>query len=326
MTMEEPVQHSMADKERHISVDPLSLTQSKKKDELGCQTQIPSTTTSNDAPPPLIPPKAKFISSSLPSSATSSPRSGLFLMKNLKKWRNQNQTSPLPVNSLSRQHSAALSRLVLPFQQLNLRRSKSCGEGRSLPPCDEFELSLREINYLQSKGNGNDLYYEHNNGKKSDHKDDNFKCGALCLFLPGFSGKGKQVRAKRDQSEDGNAISRTVSLEKFECGSWSSSAIVNGDEGNESMKRYFDLPLELIRFSANDANSPVTSAFVFDSDRKGVLKKNPSRKSHESTRHVRFSESPPTSVPSSPSSFCISPRLRKARDEFNVYLQEAQRA
>lgn len=128
-------------------------------------------------------------------------------------------------------------------------------------------------------------------------------------------------------SKENAVISRAVSLEKFECGSWSSSAILTDDEDG-STQLYFDLPLELIRTGGNDALSPVTAAFVFESNHhpKGVLKKNPSTKqSHESARHVRFSASPSTSCSSCPRS-CITPRLRKAREEFNAYLEEAQRA
>lgn len=64
-------------------------------------------------------------------------------------------------------------------------------------------------------------------------------------------------------------MSRTVSLEKLECGSWASSAICRGSEeaGGDSKHLYFDLPIELIRSSVtDDANSPVTAAFVFEKD------------------------------------------------------------
>ncbi|KAF8410948.1 hypothetical protein HHK36_003485 [Tetracentron sinense] len=319
---------SMMDKERQISVDPVSLKQSTKTEEL-----IPSKETRTAKP--------RFVSSSLPGSATSSPRLGSSLMRNyLKKWRNESQASPLPaVISLARQHSAALSHFALQ-RESHLRRSKSCGEGRACTPSDEFDIWSRHVNDLEH--GDDDSFYESEAGEagrnKSNkeladrHEDQGFKCGALCLFLPGF-GKGKPVRARKDEGDAvlGNVVSRTVSLEKFECGSWSSSAIINDgttEEGDQSMHLYFDLPLELIRNGVNDAHSPVTAAFVFDRDPKGVLKNSASRsaarKSHESSRHVRFSVSTPMSHPASPSS-CITPRLRKAREDFNAYL-EAQSA
>jgi hypothetical protein len=144
-----------------------------------------------------------------------------------------------------------------------------------------------------------------------DPIDDGLKCGVLCFYLPGFA-KGKPVRTKKEEvrGDLGNVISRTVSLEKFECGSWASSAIIN-DHEDDSKNLYFDLPLELIQASANDANSPVSAAFIFDKDRKQVLKscstRAAPRNSHEFSRHVRFSTSLPTSHPTSPTS-CITPR------------------
>uniref|UniRef100_A0A803QF64 Uncharacterized protein n=1 Tax=Cannabis sativa TaxID=3483 RepID=A0A803QF64_CANSA len=47
------------------------------------------------------------------------------------------------------------------------------------------------------------------------------------------------------------------------------------------------------------------------------------RKSNDSARHVRFSTASPQSFPASPT--CITPRLRKAREDFNAFL-EAQSA
>ncbi|XP_058095950.1 uncharacterized protein LOC131241229 [Magnolia sinica] len=319
--------HSLIEKEKQISVDPISLKQSTKTGD-----RMPSGATAAVTPMSakmlaalaLLPAKPKFLSASLPCSGTSSPRSGLAVGKNRKKSTKQSLVS-LSISSLARQHSDVLSRLS--HEPKGLRKSKSCGEGRACPPSDEFDLCLRKLD-SPHEDNREDDYYKRNAfeaaTKKSDPYDEGFKCGALCLFLPGLTGKAKQVKPKRDDDE--NVISRVVSLEKFECGSWSSSAIMNDDEGDEGMHLYFDLPLELIKNSTNDANSPVTTAFVFDNDRKGGLKKNTSRKSHESARHVRFSTSAPVSYPSSPSSSCITPRLRKAREEFNAYLEEAQRA
>ncbi|URD74151.1 hypothetical protein MUK42_08388 [Musa troglodytarum] len=167
-----------------------------------------------------------------------------------------------------------------------------------------------------------------------------FRCGCLFLLalshkkkhaLPRVSGSPGAMEANRDGQEStgeesAGTASRAASLEKFECESWSSSAMLDGDGGDDGVRSYFDLPLELIRSSRNGANSPVKAAFVFESDRKGSLKRSTSklapRKSHElSNRHVKFSTSP-ASYPASPSSYCvISPRMQKAREEFHAFLE-----
>ncbi|KAL7210962.1 hypothetical protein ACSBR2_013945 [Camellia fascicularis] len=332
--------------ERQISVDPISLIQSAyPRLELPPPPVITTPkVTRMLLPPPLLPAKAKF-SISLPGSTTSSPR--LSLLK--KKWKNPVQlSSPLAFDPLSPQHSVALTRLAH-LQEKHLRKSKSCGEGRATAPSDDFHLWSSKVNG-DEHGNKHEAKTddEHKSGKtmaKPYHEE--FKCGALCLFLPGF-GRGKPVRPRKEVEKEINGspstrdsrhsvkkevaqvISRTVSLEKFECGSWTSSAIVmDKEEEGDSLNHFFDLPLELIRTSANDADSPVAAAFVFDKDhRKGVLKTSGAsrvtgRKSHDSSRHVRFSTSSPGSHPTSPTS-CITPRLRKARDDFNAFL-EAQR-
>ncbi|CAL5410599.1 unnamed protein product [Camellia sinensis] len=320
--------------ERQISVDPISLIESAyPRLELPPPPVITTPkVTRMLVPPPLLPAKAKF-SVSLLGSTTSSPR--LSLLK--KKWKNPVQpSSPLAFDPLSRRHSVALTRLAH-LQEKHLRKSKSCGEGRATAPSDDFDLWSSKVNGDEHEAKTDD---EHKSGKTmAKPYDEEFKCGALCLFLPGF-GRGKPGRPRKDvekeitgidspstgdsrhsvKKEMAQVISRTVSLEKFECGSWTSSAIVmDNEEEGDSLNHFFDLPLELIRTSANDADSPVAAAFVFDKDhRKGVLKTR-GRKSHDSSRHVRFSTSSPGSHPTSPTS-CITPRLRKARDDFNAFL------
>lgn len=201
--------------------------------------------------------------------------------------------------------------------EMQLQRSKSCGEGRTSAPSEELSPRLSKPNVTNR-----------NSTKSCNNMDPSekaFKCGLLCLFFPLF-GKGKLAKPKIEEAmmiEE--IISRTVSLEKFECGSWASSAICRGsEEGEDSKHLYFDLPVELIRNSNvnDDANSPVKAAFVFDKDRKGILKNCSTKavttkKPDESTgRHVRFS----TSCPDSPV-LCISPRLLKAREDFNAFLE-----
>lgn len=201
--------------------------------------------------------------------------------------------------------------------EMQLQRSKSCGEGRTSAPSEELSPRLSKPNVTNR-----------NSTKSCNNMDPSekaFKCGLLCLFFPLF-GKGKLAKPKIEEAmmiEE--IISRTVSLEKFECGSWASSAICRGsEEGEDSKHLYFDPPVELIRNSNvnDDANSPVKAAFVFDKDRKGILKNCSTKavttkKPDESTgRHVRFS----TSCPDSPV-LCISPRLLKAREDFNAFLE-----
>ncbi|CAI9767525.1 unnamed protein product [Fraxinus pennsylvanica] len=297
--------HNVLDKkesEKQISVDPISL-----KESGNVQLVMPL---------PLPPAKSKFLSYSLPNSASTSPR---FVPKK-KTRKNHGQVSPLSVNPLARQHSVALSNLER-LRENHLRRSKSCGENRASQPSDELDLWLTKINddYKAEPK----LVHVVKNNISDDTIEEKFKCGALCLFIPGFSNKAKSVKSKKDQEEP-HIVSKRVSLEKFECGSWTSSAIINGDDGDSS-NLFFDLPVELMGCSTNGTDSPITAAFVFDKDRKGVLKNTTSSsqmqhgKSHESARHVRFS----TSSPDSPT--CITPRLVKAREDFNLFL-EAQSA
>ncbi|KAJ6341472.1 hypothetical protein OIU78_009606 [Salix suchowensis] len=279
-------------KEKQISVDPVSLRESSRR-ESNFNFMLPpvSTPPTPDLPPPVLPSKSQLITCSLPSSACSSPRFSFTMLK--KKWKNESQASPRQIDKMASRHSSAHAPLAAQ-QEIHLRRSKSCAEGRTPAPADEL-----------------DFWFTRSNASKS-----------------GFA-KGKPVRPKKEEAKEDfeNVISRTVSLEKFECGSWASSAIIN-DHEDDSINLYFDLPLELIQTSSNDATSPVAAAFFFYKDRKGVLKscstKAAPRKSQESFRHVRFSTSSHTSHPTSPTS-CITPRLQKAREDFNAFL-EAQSA
>lgn len=122
-----------------------------------------------------------------------------------------------------------------------------------------------------------------------------------------------------------STVSKAASLEKFSCGSWSSSALL-GSDGSDGRNSYFDLPLELIRSCGDETESPVRTAFVFEKElvKRGSLRKvGSARKSSlQLNRQVRFSTSSGTvsSCPPSPASACITPRLRKAREEFNAFL------
>ncbi|KAG0474126.1 hypothetical protein HPP92_015983 [Vanilla planifolia] len=216
---------------------------------------------------------------------------------------------------------------------LHLLRSKSCGDGRASAPSDEFDIMSCRASQPQG---GVLVLYDSNkeeDGSPRDSedadgsKDDDFKCSALCLFLPGISKKKTTAPAAVEARK--SSLSRLASLEKFECASWNSAGVAELEDSSNvetGSFSYFDLPLELIRCSTDDTCSAVKAAFVFEKDLKGVLKKDCSRsgarKSCESTtRHVRFSTSAPTSYPASPTSPCITPRLLRATEEFNALLE-----
>ncbi|KAM1004197.1 hypothetical protein ACFX2C_004419 [Malus domestica] len=303
---------TLGDLEKQIFVDPISLKESYREVSAAPVAVVPDVAAPKpnalDQLPPLLPPsKPKFLSFSLPNSATSSPR-----VK--KKWKEESQASPRLEN---------LSHLQ---QEIEFWRTKSCGQ-RALAPSDDFDLWLFKPNaadkvttYHSSLSRARSNRGADKNGKNRDPHDDGFTCGALCLFIPGFGGKAKPVRARKVEPDElGNVISRTVSLEKFECGSWA-SAMINEQE-DDTTGHYFDLPLELIRSSVNEAESPISTSFVFGTDRKGALKNASTRaegwKTHDSSRHVRFSTSSDATSPTA----CVTPRLRKARDDFKAFLE-----
>ncbi|XP_042028039.1 uncharacterized protein LOC121775125 [Salvia splendens] len=190
-----------------------------------------------------------------------------------------------------------------------MQRSKSCGEGRASQPSMDLDLWHRGEMKAEGGGGGGE-----GEVKAKGKGEDKFKCGT-CLFLPGL-GKGKAAMRKvagEHVHEQADVVSQRVSLEKFECGSWRLSAIINSPDGNgddaAASNLFFDLPLELMRCaSVNDVESPVTIGFLFDGNRKAVAKLGKS----DDSRHVRFSSS-------------SSPRLRKQRDDFTAFL-EAQSA
>ncbi|XP_027919772.1 uncharacterized protein LOC114178205 [Vigna unguiculata] len=253
----------------------------------------------------LQPPKPKFPSLSLPNSTNSTPST---LMK--KKLKQRIIESPCQGGTLMHQHNQ--------LQEMHLRRSRSCGEGRTRAPSDEFDLwwaipnavecdNMHQNSFSKTEATRDNLV---SCKDVEAYEEEGFKCSALCLFLPGF-GKGKPVKMRKEGSVmEGAVISRTVSLEKFECGSWASSALFHEIEGDPMNSSYFDLPLELMKCSASDVHAPVASAFVFEKDFKGLPKTGSSTKSPQ---HVRFSTSSST------------PRLSKAREDFTAFL-EAQGA
>ncbi|CAF2095521.1 hypothetical protein BRARA_E00940 [Brassica rapa] len=181
--------------------------------------------------------------------------------------------------------------------------------------------------------------------KKFIHEDEEeFKCNAFCLSLPGFM-KQKHVRSPKSSDDSSvkkkkmtkassfsnSTISLGDSFEKFECGSWASTTTALARENN---RLYFDLPVEMIkcgRGSGGDVQEPMSLGFFFDKEReslplRSVLKTSRSERqqrgcSAETSPHrrVRFSTTTSVSCPTSPRS-CITPRLLKARDDFNTFL------
>lgn len=280
-------------REKHILVDAASMKESGKLQHI-----VTSPKDYGMPPLPLPPGKSSFLSYSLPGSTASSPKFSTAVPN--KKPQSH------ALNPLARQQTQALN---------HSQSSKSSGEGKISALHDGLDRSLSNAD---SRRGSNPWRTETRNDPSK------FRCGAMCLYFPGF-GKAKPVRSTKEEPEMVNVISRTVSLEKFECASWTSSAIIHDNEGGNSSK-FFDLPLELIQCSDNDKHLPVRAAFVFEKERKGTKNsstKRISRKSHEQSSQVRVSSSFRAPHHSTVTSPCISPRLQKARDDFNAFLKAA---
>jgi hypothetical protein len=288
--------------ERQIPVDPVSLRRLGMVADEDSPISAPSVLTEVVMQSPLLPPlrRPTFVGASLPCSAVSSP-------------------VPSPraaaLSSLARQHSAA--------PPAARSRSASRTEGWTMAPHD---------------------YEDDEDPKALAAEDGSFMCGALCMLIPGFSKKkpaataaGMAVLNMQRQQSSGtrprrSSVSRVASLERFECGSWSpppppvASAAVTRESNNFNA-------LEVPKIScADDTESPVKMAFVFDGEvppTPGILKNSASsrlpsaRPSASSQSHVKFSTAA-ASCPSSPSGV-VTPRLARARAEFNAFL-DAQSA
>ncbi|OEL30382.1 hypothetical protein BAE44_0008600 [Dichanthelium oligosanthes] len=317
-------------KERQIPVDPASLRRLGMVADEDSPLSAPSVLTEVVArSSPLLPPlrRPTFVGASLPCSAASSPVHGASA-----KWEDQQPAaaahSPTSVlRSLARQHSAALARLVAAPSMLS--RSASRAEGRAMAPHDDEEPGEPKLRLATEDG---------------------FTCGSLCMFIPGFSRKkptfaaataAGTVLSSMQKQQSGlrprrSSASRVASLERFECGSWSPppppAPVAAQHDGADC------LAMEVAKTScaADDAEAPVKMAFVFDGEpppagTRGILKNSASsrldsaRPSTSSQRHVRFSTAVAADAASCPTSPCITPRLARARAEFNAFL-EAQSA
>uniref|UniRef100_A0A803KNP2 Uncharacterized protein n=1 Tax=Chenopodium quinoa TaxID=63459 RepID=A0A803KNP2_CHEQI len=222
-----------SEREKQISVDPISLQGSNTIRQASFRLVSPPTNQNlgpNAPPSPSPPPKLKFVSSSLPGSNSSSPES---LYKKYQKNHSQ-QAAAAPRNNLSRMQSV-MDDTHLAMVEANTRKSN----GFSKPPLGPGIVDRHSSTMKKSKS------------RDPSFSEEKFKCGKLCLFLP--RGKGKTVRSISTAStmtqasckSEPMAISRRVSLEKFECGSWASS--LENEEG-ESANLFFDLPMELLRW------------------------------------------------------------------------------
>lgn len=107
--------------------------------------------------------------------------------------------------------------------------------------------------------------------KKIFYKEEDFKCNAFCLSLPGL-GKHKPVRSskRKDSMEKKKMITASsfTSVEKYEWShSWTSTTSLTQDNG----RSYFDLPVELLKCCSRGSGKggryvqePATSSFSFD--------------------------------------------------------------
>ncbi|KAF8648343.1 hypothetical protein HU200_064927 [Digitaria exilis] len=341
-----PASPSMA-KERQIPVDPASLRRLGMVADEDSPLSAPSVLTEVVArSSPLLPPlrRPTFVGASLPCSAVSSPVQGA-------KWDDQQQqqsaTNHSPttsaLRSLARQHSAALARLVAaPSPPSTLSRSASRAEGRTTMAASQHDDDDDE-----------DEHGEPSSMLGSD--DGGFTCSALCMFIPGFSRKkpssfaaaggtamSRQPSGLRPRR---SSASRVASLERFECGSWSPPPPPAQDVEAEVACHAREVAKTSCAAAEDDAEAPVKMAFVFDGETttpttptaatRGILKNSASSRladsarpstSSVSQRHVRFSTAVAGDVAAScPTSPCITPRLARARAEFNAFL-EAQSA
>ncbi|CAA7020920.1 unnamed protein product [Microthlaspi erraticum] len=309
--------------------------------------------------------KTKFMSCSVPNSAATSPRHSTSL--NWKNRTTEQVLDLMLVQDAAaafrRSKSCGEGRAFTPSLDFDMLLHKSRNaqhpQHHNNNHHHQHGFSSSNSKSLSHKSSGNNSFFSKTESNKSNINtansksinsfEDGFKCSALCLYLPGFS-KGKPVRSSRkgDSSftrtttmtsthsmartasiRDTTVLSARASLERFECGSWTSSAMIYDDNADLG-GHFFDLPSELIKGGpgGNDQDDPVSAAFVFDKEPnlekeiKGVLKTSgsKSRRSMESPRHVRFSTSSPVSFPTSPS-HSITPRLLQATEDFSSFLE-----
>lgn len=248
--------------------------------------------------------------------------------------QNEKSTSPLFSRTLAKDDSF---RMVLPPAMPPPRDSAV-----PLPMLPEPMRIRKKLSHQESFLFMRKSHYS----EKILYKEEDFKCNAFCLSLPGF-GKHKPVVRSSSKRQDlmekkmirassfaGSTVSIRASLEKFECGSWASTTALIQDNG----RLFHDFPVEMTKCNSRggnrgrDVQEPVTSGFLFDRETetlalRSVLKTRSTRDHRRSAetspqRRVRFSTSSSSASVSCPTSprTCITPRLRKARDDFNTFL------
>ncbi|CAN6825918.1 unnamed protein product [Brassica oleracea] len=345
-----------SDSERRISVDPKSLL--SRNGSLDMISSRPKDIDDLALSQPLDhQDKTKFMSCSLPNSVAMSPRHSTS-----HNWKDRTTEQVLDL-MLVQDAAAAFRRskscgegcACQPPLDVDMMVHKSRNGHHH-----HHDFSSSNAKTLSQKSSGNNSFFSKTDSNKSNINtanpksintfEDRFKCIALCLYLPGFS-KGKPIRSSRkgdssytrtttmtsNQSmartvsiRDTTVLSARASLERFECGSWTSSAMIYEDSADLG-GHFFDLPSELIKGGpgGNDQDDPVSAAFVFDKEPnlekeiKGVLKTSgsKSRRSMESPPlHVRFSTSSPVSYPTSPT-HAITPRLLQATVGFSGFME-----
>ncbi|CAM0910216.1 unnamed protein product [Alopecurus aequalis] len=258
-----PASPSM-DNERQIPVDPVSLRQLGMVADPDSPLSAPSVFTELVAhSSPLLPPlrRPTFVGASVPCSASSSP-----VHSAEAKREEPSLATVTAMRSLARQHSAALAHYVTSpsAAPTTLSRSASRAEGRSMAPHDD----------------------EYPHDESDADAEQSFKCGVLCMFIPGFTKKKpgspsaatvvSSIQRQQSGARRRSSVSRMASMERFECGSWSpppqptSASVVAPHEDT-------DFAMEVPKIScADDTDLPVKMAFVFDGEARGVLKKSAS--------------------------------------------------
>lgn len=149
--------------------------------------------------------------------------------------------------------------------------------------------------------NASSINYRRSPPRQDRFGAESFWCGAFCMHLPGLASRRRATMQQQQQSMSlsepdarasstaaeevtaltrASVVSKAASMERFKHSSSSSGvafdrALDGEEEEEEEVSAYFDLPLELLRSSSVDMESPVTAAFVFDSGRcgQGLLKK-----------------------------------------------------
>ncbi|KAM0925551.1 hypothetical protein ACQ4PT_004119 [Festuca glaucescens] len=259
-----PASPSM-DNERQIPVDPVSLRHLGMVADPDSPLSAPSVMTELVAhSSPLLPPlrRPTFVGASLPCSAASSP-----VHSASAKREEPSLATVIALSSFARQHSAALAHYVTSpsAAPTTLSRSASRAEGRTMAPHDDE--------------------YPHDETDAEADGGHNFKCGVLCMFIPGFNKKKRgspsaaavvsSIQRQHSGARRRSSVSRMASMERFECGSWSPPPPTSAPSGAPHVDT--DFQMEVAKIScADDTDLPIKMVFVFEGEARGVLKKSAS--------------------------------------------------